>query len=82
MKHKIIRDQNIGNHLSHVTVQLIPENATETKAIINCEKVEASDSERELVDNYLLFQLGLGNYSVVRPISLGNNHVTLEVFRN
>jgi len=80
MKHSIISRQNIDSHNSLVKVQLKPENQTEEDAIKNVERISASDTEREMVENYLHFGLGLGNYSVVKLISQEGNNVTLQIF--
>lgn len=80
MKHSIISRQNIDSHNSLVKVQLKPENQTEQDAIKNVESVSASDTEREMVENYLHFGLGLGDYSVVKLISQEGNNVTLQIF--
>jgi len=80
MKHSIISRQNIDSHNSLVKVQLKPENQTEKDAIKNVERISASDTEREMVENYLHFGLGLGNYSVVKLISQEGNNVTLQIF--
>lgn len=80
MKHSIISRQNIDSHNSLVKVQLKPENQTEQDAIKNVESVSASDTEREMVENYLHFGLGLGDYSVVELISQEGNNVTLQIF--
>lgn len=80
MKHSIISRQNIDSHNSLVKVQLKPETQTEQDAIKNVESVSASDTEREMVENYLHFGLGLGDYSVVKLISQEGNNVTLQIF--
>jgi len=80
MQHSIISRQNIDSHNSLVKVQLKPENQTEQDAIKNVESVSASDTEREMVENYLHFGLGLGDYSVVKLISQEGNNVTLQIF--
>lgn len=80
MKHSIISRQNIDSHNSLVKVQLKPENQTEQDAIKNVESISASDTEREMVENYLHFGLGLGDYSVVKLISQEGNNVTLQIF--
>jgi hypothetical protein len=82
MKHKITDKQHLDSHNWRVTVQLIPENEAEIKAIQNTEIVEATDSERELIDTYLNFNLGLGNYSVVSFISQNKSTFIIKVFQN
>ncbi len=80
MKHSIISRQNIDSHNYLVKVQLKPDNETEQDAIKNVKNVSASDTEREMVENYLHFRLGLGDYSVVKLISQEGNIVTLQIF--
>lgn len=80
MKHTIKVKQKIDLHHSIVKVELLPDNDTEKTAIKNVETMAASDNERELVENYLHFSLGLGNYSVVKLISQEGNNVTLQIF--
>lgn len=80
MKHTIKANQKIDLHQSIVKVELLPDNDAEKTAIKNVETMAASDNERELVENYLHFSLALGNYSVVKLISLEGNNVTLQIF--
>ncbi len=80
MKHTIKAKQKIDLHNSIVKVELLPDNETEKTAIKNVETMTASDNERELVENYLHFGLGLGNYSVVKLISQEENMVSLQIF--
>lgn len=80
MKHTIKAKQKIDLHNSIVKVELLPDNETEETAIKNVVTMTASDNERELVENYLHFGLGLGNYSVVKLISQEGNMVTLQIF--
>ena len=82
MKHIIINKQQMESHNWIITVKLIPENEMEIKAIQNIELVEATDSERKLVENFLHFNLGLGNYSVVDLISQDKTVFILKVFLN
>lgn len=80
MKHSIKSKQKIDLHNMVVTVELQPENVTEQSAIKNTGAMTAADSERELVENYLHFGLGLGNYSVVQLLDQTNNTFTLKIF--
>lgn len=80
MKHTIRTKQKIDQHNSIVKVELLPDNDTEIKAIKNLETLTASENEREFVENYLNFGLGLGDYSVVKLISQEGNYVTLQIF--
>lgn len=63
-----------------VTVELQPDNSTEQLAVKNTGSMTASDSERELVENYLHFGLGLGDYSVLQLLDQTNNTFTLKIF--
>jgi len=79
MKHTIKAKQKIDLYNSIVKVELFPDNKTEKTAIKNIEIMTASDNERELVENYLHFGLGLGDYSIVKLISQEGNKVTLQI---
>ncbi|MDP2303661.1 MAG: hypothetical protein Q8N03_14680 [Ignavibacteria bacterium] len=80
MKHKIISKEHKINHENLITVQLLPENEMETKAIQNVEKAEATKNEKELVDNYLNFSLRLGNYSIIELVNQKKNVFVLKIF--
>jgi len=80
MKHSIKTNQKIDIHNSVVTVELIPDNDNERNAIKNLQTLTASDSERELVENYLHFGLGLGDYSVLQSLNQTGNTFTLKIF--
>lgn len=79
MKHKIKSDQRIDTHHSIVVVELLPDNDTEMSAINNLGTYTASDSERELVENYLHFNSGLSGQ--VLEARQAGNIFTLKVFR-
>jgi hypothetical protein len=53
----------IGESMYEITVSLIPENPTETKAIYNLEIGKANETEKELINNYLLF--GISGWSTL-----------------
>jgi hypothetical protein len=80
MKHSIKSKQKFDLHNMVVTVELLPDNETEQKAIKSTGEMTASDSEKELVENYLHFGLGLGNYSVLQLLDQKNNTFTLKIF--
>ena len=80
MKHSIISNQKIDSHNSMVNVQLNPDTELEKVALANVANISANDNERELIENYLHFGLGLGNYSVVKLIEQQGNIVTLQIF--
>ena len=80
MKHSIKSRRNIDSHNMIVTVELLPENDLEKKVLKNVQAMTASDEERDLVENYLHFSLGLGNYSVLMASNQTNNIATLKIF--
>ncbi|WP_218330806.1 hypothetical protein [Hydrotalea lipotrueae] len=80
MKHSIKSKQKIDLHNMVVTVELQPDNSIEQLAVKNTGSMTASDSERELVENYLHFGLGLGDYSVLQLLDQTNNTFTLKIF--
>jgi len=80
MKHSIKSKNKIDLHNMVVTVELQHENVTEQAAIKNTGSLTATDSEKELVENYLHFGLGLGDYSVLQLIDQTDNTFTLKVF--
>ena len=80
MKHSIISRQNIDSNNSLVKVLLYPENQTERDAIKNVENLSASETQRQMVENYLNFGLGLGDYSVVKLISQDGDYVNLQIY--
>ena len=80
MKHKIISKPQLDAHNLLVVVELLPETEKETRAIQKVELLEASDEERELVNNYLYFKLELGNYSVVKFMGQNKTVFVIDVF--
>lgn len=80
MRHSIKSKQKIDLHHSVVTVELLPDNDTEINAIKNLQLLTATDSERDLVENYLHFGLGLGDYSVLQSLNQTGNTFTLKIF--
>lgn len=79
MKHTIKSKQQTDIHNCIVTVELLPDNETEKKAIKNMSTCTSSDAEKELVENYLHFNLLLGDYSILDGHQTGNTF-TLKVF--
>lgn len=79
MKHLIKSKQNLDSHNLILAVELIPENVTEENAIKNMASFTSTEDEKELVENYLHFNLGLGNYSVVDGQQSGKIF-TLKIF--
>jgi len=80
MKHTINSKKHIDTHQSLISVELIPETEIEKQAILHVQATIASDEERELVENYLNFSLGLSNYSVVDLIDQKGNTFFLKIF--
>ena len=80
MKHTIKNNQRLDSHNFKVTVQLIPENDAEKNAIKNLQTLTATQDERDLVENYLHFSLGLGNYSVVESLNQTDTLFLLKIF--
>lgn len=81
MKHKIINQQKLDNKHSLISISLISESEEETKAIENVEATNATEIERELIDNYLLFSLG-DKYSIVSLESQKQNTFIIKAFEN
>ena len=79
MNHKIKSNQRIDIHHSIVVIELFPNNDTERNAINNLGTYTASDSERELVENYIHFNAGLAG-QVLETQQTGNIF-TLSVFK-
>jgi hypothetical protein len=63
-----------------VIVELLPDNDIERIAIKNLQTMTATDSEKELVENYLHFNLGLGEYSVLQSLDQKGHTFTLKIF--
>jgi hypothetical protein len=80
MKHTIIKNQRLDSHHSMVTVNLKPDSDAEKIAIKNLQNLTATQDERDLVENYLHFNLGLGNYSVVESLNQTDNLFVLKIF--
>jgi hypothetical protein len=78
MKHQIVGEYPMAGRERQLVVDLLPENSAERTAIANVEIAEASEDERELINNYLL--LGLG-YQVVDILRYQGRRVTLKIFR-
>lgn len=83
MKNKLISSQNLGRNIYKAIIELIPENEIETIALRNAENAEASEQERQLIDNYLIFDLNnFGNYSFITLTNQEHNFFTIEVLVN
>lgn len=79
MKNKILSKQSLGNSQYEVSVELLPDTPAEATAIRNVQQAEGSEQERAFIDNYLNFNLNLGDYSVVRIVKQQGLHVTLRI---
>ena len=82
MKHKILKRTNLGSNNYQITVELLPENKIETETIKRIELGNATEIEREQIDNYLSFNLQIGNYSIISLLSQINNVFAVKVFMN
>jgi hypothetical protein len=80
MKHSINSKQKIDIHNMVVEVELFPDNDVERNAIRNLQTMTATEVERELVENYLHFNLGLGEYSVLQSLDQKGNKFILKIF--
>jgi hypothetical protein len=78
MKHQIVGEYPMAGRERQLVVDLLPENSAERTAIAKVEIAEASEDERELINNYLLFGLG---YQVVDILRHQGRRVTLKIFR-
>jgi hypothetical protein len=79
VKNKIISKQSLGSSQWQVSVELLPDTQAEAIAITNVQRAEGSEQEREFIDNYLNFNLNLGEYSVVKILKQQGRHVTLHI---
>ena len=79
MKHSIVTRNKINNHISFVSIQIKPESELEISAIRNSEILSSTNSERELIDNYFHFSLGLGDYSVLEVSEQKGTLFTLKI---
>lgn len=80
MTHSILDKTHLGNGNWLIKVELKPDTPTEIQAVNNTANLTSSEAERELVENYLHFNLGLGNYSVVSLIRQVKNTCELKVY--
>lgn len=72
MTYKIISKQPFAPNYFIVKVQLIADTDFEKKAIQNLQIFEAADKEKEYIENYLNFNLELGDYSIIDAMQEGN----------
>ena len=80
MTHKIIKKRFIQSNQWLIEVNLLPQNQTEMQAIENVYRMQATDAERQLIEDYLNFNLDLGSYSIVKPLSHIKNIIQLQVY--
>ena len=79
MKNKVLSKQSLGSSQWQVSVELQPDTQAEATAIANVQRAEGSAQEREFIDNYLNFNLNLGEYSVVKLLKQQGRTVTLHI---
>lgn len=60
MKHIVKERKHIDSKTLYVTIELHPENQAEQNAIKKLDNYTASDSERDLIENYIHFNSELG----------------------
>ena len=77
MKHKISAIEKLGQSEIKLEVELIPERKEEYEAILRVETMNANETERELVENYLLFQIG-PSYSILKVLQQHGVYFTLK----
>jgi hypothetical protein len=77
MKHRIIKSQKLGTPYVLTTIELIPSNEIERKAIANFQHFNVSEEEKELIENYLHFETLLG--SILKIIEQNGSIFTLKV---
>lgn len=82
MKHNILKENLVSSNVKDVAIKLIAENEYEINAIQKLEALQATGDEKDLVENYLLFQLGLGNYSVIEIVSQQGNLFFIKISIN
>ena len=82
MNHKIVEKSSIGNRKFIIVVQLFPDNIIESNAIKRIEQGEATFEQNDLIDNYLLFNLNLEKYSIIRVINQKEEYFYIEVYQN
>lgn len=83
MKNTILNREWLKQDICRVLVELTPENEIEANAIINTGVGQATESERNMLDNYLILNLnGLGNYSIIDQIQQFGNRFVLEIVVN
>jgi hypothetical protein len=81
MKHKILGKKSLANSYLLLEVELIPENENEQTAIKKVELMDASESQKELVENYLLFGLNQP-YSILSVEKQVNSRFILKASTN
>lgn len=80
MKHRIASHVRIEPHKFRIAVELIPDTEEEKTAIKNLAQERSSQQQREMIDNYLNFQLNLGNYSVIDLMEQKESLFILNIF--
>ena len=80
MRHLIKSKASIDIHTIVVKVELLADNNLEERALKNIQIMTASTTEKELIENYLHFNLDIGNYSVLKSLIKKDNIFYLKVF--
>jgi hypothetical protein len=77
MKHKVHGKQNLNNSYILLDVELFPDSDKEKEAITKVGAMKASEEQKDLVENYLLFGLNVP-YSVVSVEKQNNTRFILK----
>lgn len=80
MKHRIVSHVRIEAHKFRIAVELLPDTEEEKKAISKLQQGVASQEQRDMIDNYLNFQLNLGEYSVIDLMEQKESLFILNIF--
>ena len=81
MKHTIKDKKNLGNNNWLIAIELNPDNDFEKGAIQKAENADATEAEREMLDNYLLFCLG-DTLSLISLEQQKQNLFIVKAFQN
>ena len=79
MKNTIISKSRLRGMEFLVLVELSPETAFEIRALSNWGKENIPVDEKEFLFNYFAFNLGLGEYSIVREEKRNKNIFSIVV---
>lgn len=81
MTYSIKNQINLGNKYCLITIELNPESEFEKQAIKKSANLNASVSEREMLENYLHFCLG-NSFSLLKLEQQEGNIFTVKAFQN